>query len=198
MRLSGKLGPNAVHVAVDLQRLFSEPTSWHVEGLAAILPNVVALVEAMPGRTLFTRFMVPMHAHHMPGQWRRYYERWAQFTGANLPPHMLDLVEAIERLASPASKVDKLTYSAFEVSAFEQKLRTLNADTLIFTGVETDVCVLGTLLPAIDRGYRVVAVEDAMASSSPQGHAATLRHVLPRFDEQVEIAATADVLAALR
>jgi nicotinamidase-related amidase len=191
------LGPDAVHVAVDVQRLFAEPTSWHVPDIPEIVPNIAAIARAMPGRTLFTRFVVPRRAEDATGQWRRYYEHWSEFTGAVLPPDRLDLVEDLAAIAPPDSVFDKLTYSAFEAPAFVERLQVLGADTLLLTGVETDVCVLGTLLAAVDRGYPVIAVADGMASSSVNGHAATLDHVLPRFDRQVEIATTAAVLAAL-
>jgi nicotinamidase-related amidase len=62
--------------------------------------------------------------------------------------------------------------------------------------VETDVCVLGTILDGIDRGFRIVAVSDAMTSSSLPGHHATLDLILPRFDQQVEIVTTEAALRA--
>ena len=191
------LGPNAVHVAVDMQRLFAEPTSWQVPDIPRILPNIQALARALPERTLFTRFVVPRRAEDMGGQWRRYYEHWSEFTGAVLPPDRLDLVGGLAALAPPGAVFDKLTYSAFEAPAFVERLRALDAGTIVLTGVETDVCVLGTLFAAVDRGHPVIAVADAMARSSRPGHAATLDHVLPRFDRQVEMATTAAALAAL-
>ena len=191
------IGPNAVHVAIDMQRVFAEPGGWQVPGIPAILPNTLALSKAMPGRTLFTRFVTPARPDHAPGRWRLYYERWAEFTGETLGPERLDLVEELSAMANPTDIIDKLTYSAFEAPEFASRLETLRADTLIFSGVETDVCVLATLMSAVDRGFRVVAVEDAMASSSPAGHDATLRQVLTRLPLQVDIASTATVIGAL-
>ena len=37
-------------------------------------------------------------------------------------------------------------------------------DTLVVTGGETDICVLATVLGAVDRGFRVVLVSDAICS----------------------------------
>ena len=37
-------------------------------------------------------------------------------------------------------------------------------DTLVITGGETDVCVLATMLGAIDWGFRVILVMDARAA----------------------------------
>jgi nicotinamidase-related amidase len=46
---------------------------------------------------------------------------------------------------------------------------------LIVNGGETDVCVLATVLGAIDRGYRVVVASDAICSSADETHDASLR-----------------------
>ena len=40
----------------------------------------------------------------------------------------------------------------------------------MITGAETDVCVLATVLGAVDYGYRVVLVTDAVCSHSDTGH----------------------------
>jgi nicotinamidase-related amidase len=191
------MGARSMHIAIDMQRVFAEPGRWQVTGIPAIVPHIRALAKAMPGRTLFTRFIVPERPRDAPGQWQRYYEHWSEFTGAALGPGKLDLVDGLAVLADPAAIIDKPTYSAFEAPVFAARLKALQADALIFSGVETDVCVLATLLTAVDRGFRVVAVDDAMASSSQPGHDATLRHVLTRFPLQVEIASTSAVIAAL-
>ena len=67
---------STVHLAIDMQRMFSEQTEWHSPGLLALVPNVAAIAAALPGRTLFTRFTVPHVAEHAKGQWQIYYRRW--------------------------------------------------------------------------------------------------------------------------
>jgi nicotinamidase-related amidase len=190
------LGRRAVHVAIDLQRMFAEPGAWQVAGLARIVPNIAAIAEARPDRTVFTRFVVPRTAEGAEGRWRHYYRHWEDFTGDKLPAGQIEIVEALAHLAEPRRIFDKTAYSAFTSGPFVRHLADVSADTLIVTGVETDVCVLATVLDAVDRGLRVVAVADALASSSPAGHSATLDHVLPRFDRQIDIASAAEVQAA--
>lgn len=190
----GPLSANTVHVAIDLQRLFAEDTVWSTPALMGVVPNVAAL--AKTGRTLFPRFVTPERAEDAPGTWRRYYTHWAAVTRPNLAPGMLDLVAELAALAEPGSVIDKPTHSAFAAPEFVDRLAALGADTLIVTGVETDVCVLGTILDGIDRGFRIVAVSDAMTSSSLPGHHATLDLILPRFDQQVEIVTTEAALRA--
>lgn len=190
----GPLSPNTIHIAIDLQRLFAEDTVWSTPALMGVVPNVAAL--AKTGPTLFPRFVTPERAEDAPGTWRRYYTHWAAVTRPNLAPGMLDLVADLAALAEPGSVIDKPTHSAFAAPEFVDRLAALAADTLIVTGVETDVCVLGTILDGIDRGFRIVAVSDAMTSSSLPGHHATLDLILPRFDQQVEIVTTEAALRA--
>ncbi|MFE0759136.1 cysteine hydrolase [Inquilinus sp. NPDC058860] len=190
----GPLSPNTIHIAIDLQRLFAEDTVWSTPALMGIVPNAAALAKA--GRTLFPRFVTPERAEDAPGTWRRYYTRWDAVTRPKLAPGMLDLVADLAALAEPGSVIDKPTHSAFAAPEFVDRLAELGADTLIITGVETDVCVLGTILDGIDRGFRIVAVSDAMTSSSLPGHHATLDLILPRFDQQVEIVTTEAALRA--
>ena len=48
-------------------------------------------------------------------------------------------------------------------------LREREADALIVSGSETDVCVLATVLDAVDMGYRVIVVRDAYAARLTKG-----------------------------
>jgi nicotinamidase-related amidase len=186
-----------VHLAVDMQRVFADATEWQMADFHAIVPNVAAIAAAMPRRNLFSRFVVPHLAEHAHGHWQNYYRRWKGFTGAVMDPALIDVVDALAGYATPDTLVDKPTYSVFEAHDCVQRLAALSADTIIFTGVETDVCVLASLMAAVDRGYRVVAVSDALGSSSRAGHEAALRHVFTRMPDQIEIVTTAEVLAAL-
>jgi nicotinamidase-related amidase len=52
---------------------------------------------------------------------------------------------------------------------------------------ETDVCVLSTVLDAVDLGLRVVIVEDALCSSFDAGHDALMTLYRNRFAEQIEL-----------
>jgi nicotinamidase-related amidase len=181
------------HLCIDMQRLFAEQTDWYTPGMAVILPQVVAL-SARP--SLFARFMVPETADHATGQWRDYYRRWAQFTGRTIDPALLDLMAPLAALAGPGAVIDKVTYSVFEAPGFAARLAAEGVEALVFSGVETDVCVLASLMAAVDRGFRVVAAVDALSSSNLTAHQAVIDHVLPRMADQVEIVPTAEILAA--
>jgi len=67
--------------------------------------------------------------------------------------------------------------SAFQDTELDLWLRSIRADTLIFTGVDTIICVETTLTDAFNTGYDVILVEDATASSWPNIGRASIRKV---------------------
>jgi nicotinamidase-related amidase len=193
----GPLPADTVHLCVDMQRLFAEGCSWASGAVREALPDVLRLCDALPERTVLTRFLTPPSLGHAKRGWLRYYERWRDVVGDRLDPGLLDLVPELAARAAPGRVVDKPTYSAFAGGRLDPTLRHLGAGTLVVSGVETDMCVLATLLGAVDQGYRCVVASDAVASSSRPAHDVALQLLAARFTEQVELAATADVLAAL-
>jgi nicotinamidase-related amidase len=83
-----------------------------------------------------------------------------------------DLLDELER--QPNERVvNKITPSAFNSTPLELILHTYGCDTLLFTGVSTNMCVEGTLRDAADRGFGCVLVEDACGADAPEYHDAT-------------------------
>jgi nicotinamidase-related amidase len=119
-----------------------------------VLPVVVALARRHPERTIFTRFIPPERPEQMPGMWRRYYARWRVATREVLPLELLQLMPPLAALCPPATIIDKTRYSAFAEPDLITHLQRREADTRIVSGSETDVCVLATVLHAVDIGYR--------------------------------------------
>jgi nicotinamidase-related amidase len=166
-------GPRAVHLCVDMQNLFAPGGPWATPWMDKVLPAVVELVAHAPERTVFTRFIPPKSASEARGMWREYYRKWNEITRERLKPDLLDLVPALQRFAPPAAVVDRGVYSAFG-GRLLPVLTERHVDTLIVSGGETDVCVLSTVLSAVDLGYRVILVKGALCSSSDQSHDAIL------------------------
>jgi nicotinamidase-related amidase len=187
---------DAVHLCVDMQRIFAKGAVWETPWMERVLPVVADIAARFAERTVFTRFIPPENADDRPGQWQVYYRRWQAATRAHLPPDQLDLVPALGRLVPPAFVIDKPAYSAFFCSGLDQFLREKSVRTLVVTGAETDICVLSTVLDAVDRGFRVVIVEDALCSSSDAGHEALMTMYRTRLQEQIELV-TSEVLPEL-
>lgn len=192
LRLTGR----SLHLCVDMQRLFSEEGPWPTPWMSRVLPNCVALAEHDPERTILTRFVPPQVPEEAHGAWRPYYERWREVTRDRLDPRLIDLMPGLERFAPPAWVIDKPVYSAFAGRRLASVLAERRADTLIVSGAETDVCVLSTILGAIDLGFFVVVVRDAVCSSADEGHDALIRMFECRFSQQLAIADTETILAS--
>ena len=194
----GPLGPDTLHVVTDMQRIFLEPGPWYGPAGLAILPAITALIEHAPERSVFTRFITAETPQGADGNWRRYYRHWHAVTQREAGSEVLALYDALLPYASQERTFDKRTHDAFDAPEFTAYLRNEAPESLVFSGVETDVCVLATVLSAVDQGYRVVVARDAVAGSVRAAHQACLDHIYPRFDQQIEIADTADIIAAWR
>lgn len=91
--------------------------------------------------------------------------------------------EFIDELAPAAGElvVKKHRYSAFKGTDLDMILRARDIQTVIVTGVSTNVCVESTLRDAFETGYYVCIPSDATASWDMSLHEATLQTVTHRF-----------------
>ena len=190
----GPLGSDAIHLCVDMQNMFARGTEWSTPWVERMLPNIVTLAHHHPDRLAFTRFIPLAQDCDGHGTWQRYYRRYQQMTRGALDPSLLELVPPLDRLAPPAPTFDKKVYSPWWTPNLNATLRAANISTLIISGGETEVCVLATVIGAIDLGYRVVIAEDALCSSANATHDAMLDIYHSRFGMQVETAKIAEIM----
>ena len=193
-QLTRDITRTARQLCIDMQRLFSTDGPWPTPWMMRVLPVVEALAERAPTRTIFTRFIPPARAEDMPGMWQAYYRKWDEVTREKLDPALIELMPSLKRFVPPAVVVDKVQYSAFAHGELGARLQAEQVDTLIVTGSETDVCVLASVLAAVDRGYRVIVVRDAVCSSSDESHDALLRLYHDRFAIQIEVADAEEII----
>lgn len=88
--------------------------------------------------------------------------------------------------------------SAFQDTEFELWLKSVGADTVIYTGIDTCICVENSLREGFNRGYDVVLVEDAVASSWQELHKATLEKVKGSFGLVLTTEQLVDILHSAR
>jgi len=181
-----------------MQLLFAPGSEWGLEWMPRVLPNIVRLCEARPASTFFTRFIPARHAGDGEGLWREYYLKWRRFTLEEKGRELVGLVPELAAFCPPAQTADKPVYSPWYGADFRDRLQRAGCETLIVSGGETDVCVLATVLGAVDWGYRTILVEDAICSVSDEAHDAILNLFRNRYSEQVETAATDELLSELR
>ncbi|MGT2716710.1 cysteine hydrolase family protein [Streptococcus respiraculi] len=72
--------------------------------------------------------------------------------------------------------LDKRHYSAFSGTDLDIRLRERQVDTVILTGVLTDICVLHTAIDAYNLGYKIEIISTAVASLTEEQHQFALRH----------------------
>src|ERR1700730_2116068 len=101
---------DAVHLCTDMQNIFAPGHIWETPSMERVLPRIVEIAARHPARTVFTRFITPMHADDRPGRWHRYFRKWHRLTRAELPASELELVPALRRFVPPAEIVDKPAY----------------------------------------------------------------------------------------
>ena len=188
-------GAGAYHLCVDMQLVFAESTEWHLPWMERVRPVIREVAGFQSDRTIFTRFMPAMNPEAEVGQWRGYYRRWQSMTLERIDRGLLELVPELPALVPPATVFTKRRYTPWIDGRLHDLLRGRHVDTLIITGGETDVCVIATVLGAVDLGYRVIVVRDALCSVSDVAHDAALRIYNERFNQQVEIWTAEDLLS---
>ena len=70
--------------------------------------------------------------------------------------------------------LNKLSAGTFATTGLEQRLRHQGIESVVVTGVATDVCVSTTAREAADRGFKTIVVSDACTTLSEQLHQANL------------------------
>jgi nicotinamidase-related amidase len=185
-----------IHLCIDMQRMFAEDTPWQVPWMREVSPAVEEVASRYPESTIFTRFVPPGRAEEMAGMWRAYYEKWPMMTTAQLGLEMVDLVASLKALVPPARVLDKMTYSPWVNGKLHKTLLEDGIDTVVLSGGETDVCVLAAALGAVDLGYKVIVLKDAVCSGADDTHDASLALLGGRYSVQLEITSTEAFLSA--
>ena len=73
-------------------------------------------------------------------------------------------VEALQELLSEEKPLEKIAFSCCAEESFMEKLRGLNRNNVLVTGMETHVCVYQTANELIEYGYSVHLIADAVTS----------------------------------
>jgi nicotinamidase-related amidase len=167
--------------------MFAAETDWKTPWMERVAPIVAMIAREHAASTVFTRFIPADRPGAARGVWRRYWRRWESLTLSQIDPRLVELLPDLARLTPPAAVFDKNTYSPWQDGRLHAMLQSRRCTTLVITGGETDVCVLATVLGAVDLGYRVIVVSDALCSSSDETHDAVMSLYGRRYGQQVEV-----------
>ncbi|MCF6367951.1 cysteine hydrolase family protein [Rhizobium halophilum] len=182
------------HLCVDMQRMFAEDTPWNVPWMERVREPVATLAAARAAETIFTRFIPPKRADDTQGTWSEYYRKWPMMTREILGDGMVDILPELRALVPPAIVFDKPIYSPWLDGRLHNFLQKQEVTTLVISGGETDVCVMAAVLGAVDLGYSIILLRDAICSTSDQTHDASLQVFGSRFSTQIKIDTVRNVL----
>ncbi len=197
----------AANPDVGLGRMLSlrhpRTAGYYLPRLAdVVVPNVARLVAAFrsAGRqVIFTRHgpLLPDGRDMIARRRRRDVEALAATEAPALWHRGTFEHELIEPLVPAENELvlDKNTSSAFNSTGVEWLVRNMGIDALVVVGLATDMCVETTARDAADRGFDVIAVEDATATFVERHHRAALSGFARVFGQ---VWSTEEVLAALR
>ncbi len=82
-------------------------------------------------------------------------------------------------------QVPKRRYSGFYGTDLEMLLRELGVDTVILTGLHTNICVRHTAADAFYRGYRIVVPTDGVQAFTEEDHKSGLEYLKQVYGAQL-------------
>jgi ureidoacrylate peracid hydrolase len=191
-------------LVVDMQRAWTDPQGpWFFSEARTVIPPANALASAL--RKAGGTVIWVQHATGAPGTpeyWSNYLDHFvsdAQRAGAlaaiqeGSPFRELD--PALD-VAPRDLTIVKRRYSAmlYTSSNLESVLRDRGIDTVIVTGVQTNMCVESTARDAMMLDFKVFMPHDAAAARTPEDHLAGLRTIAQVF---ADIRPAAEVVALI-
>jgi len=163
-------------LVVDIQNDFIDPQGWSarmggdVARLRRVVEPINALISAAREFGVLIAYICMQHGSDVdpPNYRARYSERgmtaddmlcqrgtWGELLDVQLiPPHDDDI------------RIVRHSYDGFAGTNLHESLRAHGVETIVATGVVTELCVRTTVEHAFALGYYTVVAEDATASSS--------------------------------
>jgi ureidoacrylate peracid hydrolase len=194
-------------LVVDMQRAFvAAGQAMEVPPARDVVPRIQELItifREMGLPVVFTEFTYSpaapllvgeLHPEHRPA------EPGAP-TGFGLPSSScLEGDPSARVVAELAPRADELVvrkhyYDAFNGTVLDGALRARGVTTLVVTGTMTDICVLATVIGGFNREYRVLVVEDGVATLWPEIQRATLDIIRRAYARVLSAKELADELA---
>ena len=187
---------------IDMQKFFitDKNSPWHDTDFLKLVPNIKTLIKTIdPERTIFTMFQPPVDWQTENGSWRTYYYYNQKVTTEVLGTAALDIIDDfMDEVGNPATMLTpKKTASAFASPHYMAALDKADPLFLVVCGIETDYCVLATVIDALNKGYYVIIPKDACASSKKEVGQNNAIGIFERFPEQIWLTDTDGLLQQL-
>ena len=143
-----------------------------------IIPNIKALLEYARSQKAPVVYATDAHLSGVDPE----FDVWG--------PHAVagswgaDIVNEL-RPSKEDFRVLKRKYSAFQGTDLDQLLRELKVDTVILTGVVTDICIQHTAADAFFRGYRIIVPEDCVEAVDAKTQAEAIRFIRKAYGPEI-------------
>lgn len=184
-------------IVVDMQRYFTEPSHPLLQVLEAMSPGVtkgynervrttvlpntkklLAAFRAAGAPVVFTATGTETgDGKDLPFWLRSFDDLGMSVLGSRVYPDTDDPSYEIDSELNPQKGevlVNKRSAGAFATTGLEQQLKNLEIETVVISGVTSDVCVASTAREAADRGFKTILVSDACTTLSEEMHRASL------------------------
>lgn len=79
----------------------------------------------------------------------------------------------------------KRRYSCFYATGLDALLRELGVDTLILTGLVTNICIQHTAADAFFRGYKIQIPEDCVEAPTEEAHRSSLSYMHEMYNAEI-------------
>jgi nicotinamidase/pyrazinamidase len=172
--------PGAVDIVANLRKLIEHARKFEIP--------VIASVDAHPRNDPEFAQFPPHCVIDTPGQ--------RKIDATILEPAYVVAAAAQQTLPSPraaASMVlEKTVFSIFGNENAAKIFRELEAEKYVVFGVATDYCVKAAVMGLLERGHRVVVVEDAISGVAPESSQAAIAEMKAAG---AEFARTADIVS---
>jgi len=170
--LKGVIDPKHTALVVwDVQKMLVS----HIFNRAEFLKNLNDLISVAREKKMpifFTKITPLPPNFESPA--RKYLLRKMGSSFGNMPKEMFDL--EIEPLKDEIVLL-KNTASIFIGTNFDLMLRNAGIETIIFTGIATEIGIESSAREAINRGYYAVIASDAVSSGDKDAHERSLKNM---------------------
>lgn len=142
-----------------------------------IIPNIKKLVETARRKNIP---IIYSNDAHLPNDFE--LKKWGKHAMKGTIG-----AEVISQL-KPAKEdiiVEKRAYSGFFETGLDSVLRNLKVDTLILSGLHTNMCVRHTAADAFFRGYKIIVPQDATEAFTEKDYKEGLEYLKNVYDAEI-------------
>jgi len=147
-----------------------------------VLPNIKRLQDHFRSRGLPIFYTATGtctgDGRDLPGWLKEFDQMGMAVLGERIWPWIGDPSWKIDDAVAPLPGevvLSKTSSGPLNSTRLDQTLRNIGIDSLVVTGLTTDVCVTQTARETADRGFQVIIAEDACTTLSAKMHAAALQ-----------------------